>query len=70
MVCPYPGKAGFRTLPIVVIACLVAAMALLTVFAGPVMTDMSTTAKQLLEPQRYIDAVLNSAPRVAAMVAP
>ena len=65
-----PGKAGFRTLPVVVIAALIGAMAALAVFAGPVMTDMTATAKQLLEPQRYIDAVLNSAPRAAAMVTP
>ena len=65
-----PGKPGFRTLPIVVIAVLIAAMAALAVFAGPVMTDMTATAQQLLKPQGYIDAVLNSTPRVAATVTP
>jgi multicomponent K+:H+ antiporter subunit D len=65
-----PGRTGFRTLPVVVIAVLIGAMAALAVFAGPVMTDMTATAKQLLEPQLYIDAVLKSAPRTAAMVTP
>jgi hypothetical protein len=31
---------------------------------------MTAAAQQLLAPQGYIDAVLNSAPRVAAMVTP
>ena len=65
-----PGKPGFRALPIVVIAVLIAAMAGLAVFAGPVMTDMTATAQQLLKPQGYIDAVLNSTPRAAATVTP
>jgi multicomponent K+:H+ antiporter subunit D len=63
-------KTGFRTLPVVVVAVLIGAMAALAFFAGPVMTDMSATAQQVLEPQRYIDAVLNSSPRAAAMVTP
>lgn len=63
-------RSGFRTLPVVVIAVLIGAMGALSVFAGPAMTDMTATAKQLLEPRNYIDAVLKSAPRTAAMVTP
>jgi multicomponent K+:H+ antiporter subunit D len=62
-------KAALRIAPVAVIGCMIAVMAALSVFAGPVMTDMTAAAKQLLEPQRYIGAVLNSAPRAAAMVA-
>jgi multicomponent K+:H+ antiporter subunit D len=65
-----PGRAGFRTLPVAVIAVLIGAMGALSVFAGPAMTDMTATATQLLEPRLYIDAVLKSAPRTAAMVTP
>jgi multicomponent K+:H+ antiporter subunit D len=59
-----------RFVPVAAIAAMIAAMAGLTIFAGPVMTDMTAAAQQLLAPQGYIDAVLNSAPRVAAMVTP
>jgi multicomponent K+:H+ antiporter subunit D len=63
-------RPAMRVLPIAAISVMIAAMAALTVFAGPVMTDMSAAANQLLAPQGYIDAVLKSAPRAAAMVAP
>ena len=65
-----PVRAGYRILPVAVIAVLIGAMGALSVFAGPTMTDMTATAKQLLEPRHYIDAVLKSAPRTAAMVTP
>jgi multicomponent K+:H+ antiporter subunit D len=63
-------RPAMRVLPIAAISVMIAAMAALTVFAGPVMTDMNAAANQLLAPQGYIDAVLKSAPRAAAMVAP
>jgi multicomponent K+:H+ antiporter subunit D len=44
--------------PTVVIAGMIAVLAALSLFAGPVMDDMVATAEQLLEPQRYIRAVL------------
>ena len=53
--------------PIFVIAGMIAAVAALSVFAGPVMDDMTATAEQLLSPQRYIAAVLR--PRAAASLA-
>ena len=43
---------------VVVIAVMIAAVAALTLFAGPVMDDMIATAEQSLAPQRYIAAVL------------
>lgn len=45
-------------LPTVAIAGLIAAVALLSLLAGPTMEDMTATAEQLLAPQRYIAAVL------------
>jgi multicomponent K+:H+ antiporter subunit D len=63
-------RPALVVVPIAAIAVIIAAMAALTVFAGPVMGDMTAAAQQLLAPQRYIDAVLNSAPRAAAMVLP
>lgn len=59
-----------RAVPIAVIAVIIGAMAALAAFAGPVMADMSAAAKQLLQPQGYIDAVLKSGPRATAMVTP
>jgi multicomponent K+:H+ antiporter subunit D len=56
--------------PVAAIAAMIAAMAALAAVAGPVMAEMTATANQLLEPQGYIDAVLKSAPRAAAMVTP
>jgi multicomponent K+:H+ antiporter subunit D len=43
---------------VVVIAVMIAAVAALTLLAGPVMDDMIATAEQSLAPQRYIAAVL------------
>jgi len=51
-------------LPTLVIAAMIITVAALSVFAGPVMDDMTATAEQLLTPQRYIAAVLR--PRIAA----
>jgi multicomponent K+:H+ antiporter subunit D len=45
-------------MPIFVIGGMIATVAALGVFAGPVMADMTATAQQLLSPQRYIAAVL------------
>ena len=42
---------------VVVIAAMIAAVAALTLLAGPVMDDMIATAEQSLAPQRYIAAV-------------
>ena len=41
-----------------VIAGMVAVLAALSVFAGPVMDSMTAMSQQLLEPQGYIRAVL------------
>jgi len=49
-------------LPTFVIAGMIATVAALGFFAGPVMDDMTATAEQLLSPQRYIATVLQ--PRV------
>lgn len=57
-----------RAMPIVAIVAMIGAMLALTGFAGPVMADMTATAKQLLAPEGYIDAVMNSAPRATEMV--
>ena len=46
--------------PIVVVAVLVAASALLSVFAGPAVEAFHATAVQALDPAGYIDAVLTS----------
>ncbi|MFZ5783706.1 MAG: monovalent cation/H+ antiporter subunit D [Pseudomonadota bacterium] len=45
-------------LPTVAVAGTVAAVALLSLLAGPAMEDMTATAEQLLAPQRYVAAVL------------
>jgi multicomponent K+:H+ antiporter subunit D len=47
-------------LPVFVIAGMIAALTMLSLFAGPVMADLTATAEQLLAPQGYIDAVLSS----------
>ena len=59
-----------RILPIAAIVAMIAAMAALTVFARPIMSDMTMAAQQLLAPQGYVDAVFNSMPRASAMVTP
>jgi multicomponent K+:H+ antiporter subunit D len=64
------GRPAMRVVPIAAIAAMLASMAAFTVFAGPVMAGMTAAADQLLAPQGYIDAVLKSAPRAAAMVTP
>ncbi|WKA30404.1 monovalent cation/H+ antiporter subunit D [Bradyrhizobium roseum] len=45
-------------MPIFVIGAMIATVTALSVFAGPVMADMTATAEQLLSPHRYIAAVL------------
>ena len=47
-------------LPTVVIAGMIAALAALSLYAGPVNYDMTAAAEQLFSPQRYIAAVLRS----------
>jgi multicomponent K+:H+ antiporter subunit D len=51
--------------PAAVVAALIAAVAALSLFAGPVVDDMTDTAEQLLAPQDYITAVLRPAPHLA-----
>jgi multicomponent K+:H+ antiporter subunit D len=51
-------------LPTVVVAAMIAVLAALSLLAGPIMEDMTATAKQLLQPQTYIRAVLG--PRQSA----
>jgi multicomponent K+:H+ antiporter subunit D len=59
-----PAPRDVPMVPVFVIAGMIATVAALSVFAGPVMADMTATAEQLLSPQRYIAAVLR--PRIAA----
>jgi multicomponent K+:H+ antiporter subunit D len=61
---PAARRAG--ALPIAVCTSLVAATALLAAFAGPITNELSATARQVLEPQAYIRAVLPTA-RMAAL---
>jgi len=53
--------------PILVIAAMIAAVAALSLLAGPVMDDLVATAEQILAPQRYIATVLR--PRLASDLA-
>ena len=55
-----PAPRVVPTAPIFVVAGMIATVAALSVFAGPVMADMTATAEQLLSPQGYIGAVLRS----------
>lgn len=50
--------ANARVEPMVVVALLVCASALLAVFAGPIVEALHATAEQALNPAGYIDAVL------------
>lgn len=50
--------------PVVVVAVLVGAIALLSIFAGPAVDAFQAAAEQALDPAGYIDAVLNSAGNV------
>jgi multicomponent K+:H+ antiporter subunit D len=63
-------RPALLVVPVAAIATMIATMVALAIFAGPVMADMNAAARQLLAPQGYIDAVLNSTPRAAAMVTP
>ncbi len=62
-----PHALPFRPVPVGVISALLVALASLSIFAGPVMSDMSATSAQLLDPQLYIRAVLDSVPVTTAM---
>lgn len=55
------------TLPAAICASLLAATALLTIMAGPVKRELDATARQTLEPQTYVRAVLllNAPPDIA-----
>jgi multicomponent K+:H+ antiporter subunit D len=56
---PTPGKAEpAPAVPTLVIGGLIGAVAALSLFAGPVMDDMTAVAEQLLAPERYIATVL------------
>jgi multicomponent K+:H+ antiporter subunit D len=51
---------GMHVTQFAVVAGMLAITALLTLFAGPVMNEMTLTADQLFEPARYVRAVLGS----------
>lgn len=55
---PAPAAAPAPPLPLIAVALLLAALVLLTVFAGPVTGYLDATAAQLYRPQGYIGAVL------------
>jgi len=55
---PEPDAARLPVLTIAVIGAMIIAIAALSVFAGPVMNDMTAATDQLLAPRNYIDAVL------------
>jgi multicomponent K+:H+ antiporter subunit D len=57
---PAPVLTGMHVTQVAVVASLLAITALLTLFAGPVMNEMTLTADQLFEPTRYVRAVLGS----------
>ena len=60
-----PDRPSNDTAGICAVAALVAGPVLLALFAGPAMTAMDATARQLFTPQRYIEAVLGSGVDVA-----
>ena len=53
-----PGDAPAPWLALTATATLIAGMALLTVFAGPMMDYAQATARQLIDPAPYVEAVL------------
>jgi multicomponent K+:H+ antiporter subunit D len=57
---PGPELSGMRAMQVAVVAGLLVIAAGLTIFAGPVMNEMTLTADQLFEPARYVRAVLGS----------
>ncbi|MFN3351091.1 monovalent cation/H+ antiporter subunit D [Pseudorhodoplanes sp.] len=65
-----PLAGALAVAPVAAIGGLIAAMAALTVLAGPLMADMNAAAEQLRQPARYIEAVLSAKPRWTAMVTP
>jgi multicomponent K+:H+ antiporter subunit D len=60
-----PNRPSDDTAGICAAAVLVAGPVLLALFAGPTMSVMDATARQLFTPQRYIEAVLGSGVDVA-----
>lgn len=54
------GAVERPTLPISVVVAMIAGIAVLSLLAGPAMVDMTAAAEQVLDPQRYIAAVLHS----------
>ena len=65
-----PKWANARISPIIVVALLVCASALLFIFAGPAVDAFHATAKQALAPAGYIDAVLSSTQNVMPSAGP
>jgi multicomponent K+:H+ antiporter subunit D len=55
-------ERSYPALPIVVVSVLITSTALLTAFAGPVMTYLEAAALQLFEPGDYITTVLGPEP--------
>jgi multicomponent K+:H+ antiporter subunit D len=55
-----PTRPGVDTAGLCAVAVLVAGPVLLALFAGPAMSAMDATARQLFAPERYIEAVLGS----------
>lgn len=53
-----PAPRALPLMPILAVTGMIAAVAALSVFAGPVMDDMTATVAQLLSPEDYIGAVL------------
>ena len=53
---------AYPALPVVVVATLIAATALLTAFAGPTMTYLEAASDQLMAPTEYIATVLGPQP--------
>ena len=62
---PEPDRPLHDTAAMCATVALVAAPALLALFAGPTMTAMDATARQLFKPALYIEAVLGSGTQLA-----
>jgi len=63
-----PRTGGTRVLPISVVLVLLALTAVLSIAAGPIMHEMNLTAEQLLDPARYVRAVLGGGRAFASAV--
>ena len=55
---PEPVRAPARAIPVFAAASLIAGTAVLSVWGGPITRHMEATARQLLDRQHYIEAVL------------